>query len=153
MTLVDADETEVIGEAHWTVFLPTVFFAVLFLGLWALMYMLDRGATLPARFAFLVAALVTPLLLLLAFLRYQTARISRSFDGLWVELGWPNMTPRHVAFDEIEGIDVTPSALDLGAGDLTLRLNSGETLRIRSLAAVGRVADRIKPPPQAQTGQ
>lgn len=149
MTLVDTEEgeTEVIGEAHWNVFLPTITFAVLFITLWTALDLVDRGSTLPARFAFLVAVLATPLLLLLAFLRYQTTRISRSFDGIWVETGWPNMSPRHIAFADIGSIETTspPIGGRFGAGDLTLSLRSGDTVRVRSLANVTTVAERILP--------
>jgi membrane protein YdbS with pleckstrin-like domain len=148
MALVDTEETEVIGEAHWNIFLPTVTFAAVFIVLWGLLDLFDRGHTVPARFAFLVAVLATPLLLLLSFLRYQTTRISRSFDGVWVETGWPNMSPRHIAFTDIEAIDTAspPVSGRFGAGDLTLSLRSGDRVTVRSLADVEAVASRIRPP-------
>lgn len=147
MAVVDIDETEVIGEAHWIVFLPVVAFAVLFAGFWLLLDIADRGATLPGRFAFLVAVLVTPLLTVLSFLRYQTTRISRSFDGLWIERGWPSMTPRHIPFDSI--VEVAPSTGPIsgrfGAGTLTLVLRGGERIAIGELADVEALAGRIRP--------
>lgn len=146
MAVVDVDETEVIGEAHWIVFLPVIAFAVLFAGLWLLLDIADRGATLPGRFAFLVAVLVTPLLTLLSFLRYQTTRVSRSFDGLWIERGWPSMTPRHIPFDRIAEVATTKGLAGgrFSAGHLTLVLKGDERLTVRDLADVEGLAHRIR---------
>jgi hypothetical protein len=146
MAVVDIDETEVIGEAHWTVFLPVLVFAVLFAGFWFVLDLVGRGATIPGRFAFLVLVLVTPLLTLFCFLRFQTARISRSFDGLWVERGWPSMTPRPVSFDAIAAVGVAhpPIGGRFGAGHLTVILRSGEHVTVRDLSHVDALAKRIR---------
>jgi membrane protein YdbS with pleckstrin-like domain len=152
MAVVDIDETEVIGEAHWSVFLPVVMFAILFAGLWLVLDVAGRGASLPGRFAFLVAVLVTPLLTLLSFLRYQTIRVSRSFDGLWIERGWPSMTPRHLPFDSISKVTTGSPLIGgrFGAGKLMLTLSSGDRITVHDLADVERLAQRIRPDAAAE---
>lgn len=147
MAVVDVDETEVIGEAHWVVFLPVILFAVIFAGLWLALDLFGRGGSIPGRFAFMVAVLVTPLLTLLSFLRYQTARVARSFDGLWIERGWPSMIPRHVPFDSILDVMASDSPIGgrFGAGSLILTLRSGERVTVRDMAEVDALVRRIRP--------
>ncbi len=91
MTVMDLEEPEVIAEAHWSVFLPTVIAAIAFTAIWGAMEALDRGHSPLARSTFLAGAIAVPVIALLCFLRYQTTRIVRTFDGFWIERGWPSM--------------------------------------------------------------
>lgn len=141
-----AVEPRIIGRAHWSVFLPPLVLTAVLLAVWAVAEFIGgRGRTV-GLYAFITAAVVVPLYLLVVFLRFQTTRIARTFDGIWIERGWPNMTPRHVGWGELSDIAIQPSLAGgrFGAGTLSLSTASGETLSVHGLAGVHDLAQELR---------
>jgi|GEM_PF-3929574 hypothetical protein len=141
-----AIEPCIIGRAHWSVFLPPIILTVVLLAVWGIAEIVGgRGRTV-GLYAFIAAAVVVPLHLLVVFLRFQTTRIARTFDGIWIERGWPTMTPRHLRWDELAGIAAEPSVIGrrFGAGTLSLSIVSGETILVHGLADVEDLAQELR---------
>lgn len=141
-----AIEPRIIARAHWSVFLPPIILTVALLAVWGVAEIIGgRGRTV-GLYAFIAAAVVVPLHLLIVFLRYQTTRIARTFDGIWIERGWPDMTPRHVGWGELTGVAAEPSVTGgrFGAGTLSLSIVSGETLAVHGLAGVDDLAQELR---------
>lgn len=139
-------EPRIIGHAHWSVFLPPAALALFLLAVWAAAERVGGPGGDVGLYAFVAAAVVVPLYFLLAFLRYQTTRITRTFDGIWIETGWPSMTPRHVGWTALRSVEVRPTVMGgrFGAGTLAVSVDTGETLTVHDLADVSVLARELR---------
>ncbi|MGE0847454.1 MAG: hypothetical protein AB7L41_14390 [Flavobacteriaceae bacterium] len=142
------DQGEPVARTHPGVFIPAIAVAVIYGGLWALLHHgFGRGDSGFARLSFLIAAVVPPVLLLIAYLRYSNGRIRRVDTDLVIEPDWPGLAALRVAQPMVGEVTVERSWLSRFAdvGTLHIALRDGATLSVRDCAEPERIARAIQP--------
>jgi hypothetical protein len=136
---------ETVARVHASVFAPAAVVGVLYGGAWLVYAAQGRGGDDFARLLLLICAVVTPLLLAHALMRYRTVRVVLGPEAISVSRGWPHGRPQTILADNVISARVRRSVFGrlFGTGSLELRLRDGEDLMVADLRRPERIADAL----------
>lgn len=92
-------------KAHWSLFLPTMVIALLYLGGWAVLQFGENGGGAIARLMLIVGIVAPPVLLIHAVFRYQTIRLAVYDDTITLRRGASN-PPERIEGEELTSVSV-----------------------------------------------
>lgn len=132
--------------AHWSVYLPAVVVGVIYGGVWLLMLSQDKVGGAIGRLMLLVCAVVVPLLLVHAFLRYMSTCVTVTKSEIILERGWPRRIPVTVALGDVSQVVTARPVLGrfLGAGTLILSTRKNERFVVNDLGDPDSIADAYR---------
>jgi len=126
---------DVVFRAHWSLFVPTVIIAALYLGVWVVLAASGSSDSALARLALIVGVIAPPLLFVMAWLRYQSVRVTIQSGGVLIR-GGPGADWQAVAWDEIAVVNIRRGLAGrlLPTGTLVIIRTDGSTLSVRDVA-------------------
>ena len=121
--------------AHMHVFVPSAVLCVTYFAVWYIASVTQISSTPIMRAIIVIFAIVMPLMIAWAFLRFETIRLQVHDDHLVYHTGWPTGAPKELPFNEISGYEVRKGFLAnlLGGGDLKITARPDVSVTIRSL--------------------
>ena len=133
-------------RAHWSLFLPSVVVALVYALAWSVLTFGGRGDGALAKIMFLTMMIAPPLLLVQAFLRFNSVGLALTKRHVLVAKGWPHMVGRQIDLKDISAIKYRSSPIGraLGAGKVVLKLSSGKSVSISDLRRPETICDAIR---------
>lgn len=121
--------------ANIFIFMPTITIAVIYGGLWFVLWLAGHSGSLVGRIAFALFVLAPPLLLARAFLKFYSAGLALTDDDVLIAPGWPRQTGIEVTIDSVDTVELRRSRLAsfFGAADVRIRLKDGTLIKIPDL--------------------
>ncbi len=131
--------------AHWSLFVPTLAIAILYLGCWLALALFGTSGGALARFSLIVGLAAPPILLVLALLRYRAVRLVVQPAGLLIRSG-PGADWQAIAWDQIGAIQVRRGVAGrlFATGTLIIDRRDAGSLVIRDLAEPDRVVALVE---------
>lgn len=132
-------------EAHWTLFLPAIIVALLYGGLWVSLLAAGKGDTALARVLLLVLLMVVPVLLVRAYLRFQSFGLLIGRQALTYRRGWVRPRWHRIQMDSLASVRAVLNPLNrlFGGGALEFTGVDGRKFRFYDLKAPEQAARQI----------
>ncbi len=130
-----ADEGVLLFRAHWHLFVPSVVIAILYSLVWYLAALSEVSTNYFVRVFIVLFAVIVPLIVAWAFLRFETIRLQVHADRLVYHPGWPAGMPLELPLSDIVEVRARKGVLGsmFGGGDLQVVTRSAGTAEIRGL--------------------
>ena len=140
-----AEEGVPLFGAHWHLFVPSVVIAILYMLIWSAAALSEVSTLYFVRVFIVLFAVIVPLIVAWAFLRYETIRLQIHPDRLVYHPGWPVGMPHELALNDIAEVKVRKGVLGnlFGGGDLRVFANDGSVVEIRALNDLAGANDAI----------
>ncbi|MHA1165921.1 MAG: PH domain-containing protein [Alphaproteobacteria bacterium] len=141
----DTQDGTVRHKAHWTIFLPAIFIALLYGGSWLSLLAAGKGDTALARIVLLVILMVVPVLFVRASLRYQSFGLLIGRQALTYRRGWIRPRWHRIQMDALVNVRAvqTPFSRFFGGGALEFTETDGRKFRFYDLKDPDQVARQI----------
>lgn len=141
----DTQEDTARHKAHWTIFLPAIIVALLYGGLWVSLLAAGKGDTALARLLLLVLLMVVPVLLVRAYLRFQSFGLLIGRQALTYRRGWVRPRWHRIYMDRLASARavLNPFSRIFGGGALELTRTDGRKFRLYDLEAPELAARQI----------
>lgn len=132
-------------KAHWTIFLPAIFIALLYGGSWVFLLAAGKGDTALARILLLVLMMVVPILFVRAYLRFQSFGLLIGRQAITYRRGWVRPSWHRIQMDNLTGVRAvhTPLSKYFGGGALEFTGVDGRKFRFYDLKDPDEVASQI----------
>ena len=132
-------------KAHWTIFLPAILIALLYGGSWLSLLAAGKGDTALARIALLVLMMVVPVLLVRAYLRFQSFGLLIGRQALTYRRGWVRPRWHRIQMESLASVRAvqTPFSKLFGGGALEFTGIDGRKFRFYDVKAPEQVARQI----------
>lgn len=130
-----AEEGVPLFVAHWHLFVPSFVIAVLYLLIWYLASISQISSHYSVRLVIVLFAVVVPLILAWAFLRFETIKLQVNPDRLIYHPGWPASVPLDLSLSDISEVKTRKGVLGnlFGGGDVRITTTEGKTAEIKTL--------------------
>jgi len=134
------------SRAHWSLFLPSLVVALVYTAAWALLVITGRGDGTLAKLMFLVMMIAPPILLVQAFLRYNSIGLALTKNHVLVSKGWPRLAGEQIGLKNLSAVEVRFSVVGrwLGAGRVVLLQKDGRVVSVSDLDQPEEIADAIQ---------
>lgn len=132
-------------KAHWTIFLPSIFIALLYGGSWLALLAAGKGDTALARILLLVILMVVPVLFVRASLRFQSFGLLIGHQAITYRRGWVRPSWHRIQMDALASVRAvqTPFSRLFGGGALEFTEVDGRKFRFYDVKDTDQVARQI----------
>jgi len=132
-------------KAHWTIFLPAIFIALLYGGSWLFLLAAGKGDTALARITLLVLMMVVPVLLVRAYLRFQSFGLLIGRQAITYRRGWMRPRWHRIQMDGLLSVRAVQSPISrlFGGGALEFTRVDGRKFRFYDVQDPDQVARQI----------
>ena len=134
------------SRAHWSLFLPSALVALVYALAWGLLVLTGQGDGALAKVMFLVMMIAPPILLVQAFLRYNSVGLGLTKNHVLVARGWPRMVGEQIELKDLSFVEVRMSLIGrwLGTGKIVLLLKDGRSISISDLDQPESIGETIQ---------
>ena len=143
----DAEPIEPIAQAGANIFIftPAITIAVLYGGMWLMLWLAGLAESLLGRIAFALFVLAPPLLLARAFLKFYSAGLALTDEDVLIAPGWPHQTGIEVTIDAVDRVELKRSKLAqyFGAADVRIHLKDDTLIKVPDLDRPDRIVRMI----------
>lgn len=131
--------------AHWHVFVPSLIIAILYGLIWSGLIWTGKADFAFARFFIITMAVMVPLLIAWAFLRFQTIGLQLGDQVISFHGGWPQDEQDVIALQEVVEVKTHSGFLSrmFGGGDLVIKCGE-RSVTVRGLADPASAANAIQ---------
>ncbi|MEZ5839867.1 MAG: PH domain-containing protein [Hyphomicrobiales bacterium] len=134
---------------HWALFVPPAAVAVVYLAAYGVLELTGAGQGELARLCLVVALVATPILVAIAFLRFETVRLEADAHTVAFHSGRPGGNIERRSYDDIAAIRVRRGLTTgrFGMATVVLEMKNGRRVALAGLgrpeAAVAAIAARV----------
>ncbi|HOV03344.1 MAG TPA: PH domain-containing protein [Hyphomicrobiales bacterium] len=143
------DDGRAKAAGHWALFIPPAAVAAVYLAAYGVLELGGAGEGDLARLCLVVALVATPVLVAIAFLRFETVRLEADAHTIAFHSGRPGGRIERRSYDDIVGLEVRRGLMTgrFGMATVVLELKSGRRVALAGLghpeAAIAAIEARL----------